>query len=389
MKNILFIGIGDIGDVVMKTAILRATRQHLPEASIHVLAGSWNTELLKGQDFVDKIYCYDYPWGNLYYGLKKNWFNKVNKLFFLARSPLLYELRKQVFDAAISFSLSKMDYLLLFFLRSKMKIGCAGRWNDFFLTHPIPAITEPIITRIESDLLFLRALGIYVDYYLPRLQLNAQDRAELEIFLGNKVDIHYKIITICPGVGGPANKQWLPGYFAKVADILAGQNGNLVVLSGSPDEKTLIYGIQKQIKNKVLINCGDLSLRGFAALIEKSNLVICNNSAPMHMAAAFGRPAVVLNGGFNDQTEALKWGYKVNNIVILTADVGKRPADYRHPVCERHTCMSEIKPDFVLMEAQRLLNSPEEAKLIDHVDSKVFMGASCRWSLRQCLLKNH
>lgn len=377
MKDIIFIGIGDIGDVVMKTTILRTVRQYLPKASLHILLGSWNSELLRGHNCVDKIYCYDYPWGNLYYGLNKDWFNKVNKLFFLVRSPLLYELRKLVFDAVISFSPSKMNHLLMFFLRSKIKIGYASRWSNFFLTHQIPIAAESIITEIESALSLLAPLGIHTDYCLPELQLNEQDRIELGRFLGNKFDGQHKIITICPGAGGPVNKQWLPEYFAEVANTLADKKENLVILSGSSSERTLICYIQKQIRNKVLTNCGDLSLRGFATLIERSNLVICNNSAPMHMAAALGRPAVVLNGGFNDQREALKWGYKVNNIVILTADVGKRPSDYWHPVCERHICMREIKPEFVLQEAYRLLHCPHKAELINHVNSKVFVGARC------------
>lgn len=367
VKNILFFGIGDVGDAVMKTAVFKALRQHLPEASIHVLLGSWNAELLKGNPYVDKIYCYDYPWGNLYYGLDKNW---LHKIYFLFSSSLLGELRKQPFDAAICFSLLKMDRLLMFFLRAKEKIGYTELWNDCFLTHPV-SVNGSIITVIESSLLLLDPIGIHAEYCLPELQLNEQDMNELKVFLGNKFDEQHNIIVICPGAGGPANKRWLPEYFSEIADRLAEERGNTVVLSGSSREKALIDEVKKYLRNKVIINYEKLSLRGFAALIARSNIVICNNAAPMHLAAAFGRPAVVLNGGFNDQIEALKWGYKVNNIVILTADVGRRPADYRHPVCERHICMREIKPDFVLEEARKLLCSSDKAVLIERVNSKI------------------
>ncbi len=367
MKNILFFGIGDVGDAVMKTAVFKAVRRHLPEATIHVLLGSWNAELLKSHPYVDKIYCYDYPWGNLYYGLTKNW---LQKIYFLFSSPLVGELRKQAFDAAICFSHLKMDRMLIALLHSKIKIGFAGLWNDYFLTHPVSADVS-IITVIESSLSLLEPIGIHAEYCLPELQINSQDKVELDIFFNNKLDAYRNIIIICPGAGGPANKRWLPDYFAEVSDRLAQDNENTVVLSGSVREKPLIDEVRKYLKNRVMINCGRLSLRGFAALIARSNLVICNNAAPMHFAAAFGRPAVILNGGFNDQTEALKWGYKVNNIVILTADVGRRPLDYRHPVCGRHICMREIKPDFVLHETRELLSSSDKAVLIECVNSKI------------------
>lgn len=371
MKNILFFGIGDVGDAVMKTAVFKALRQHLPQASIHVILGSWNAELLKGHPYVDKIYCYNYPWGNLYYGLDKNW---LHKIYFLFSSSLLRELRKQPFDAAICFSLLKMDRILMALLRSKIKIGYAGLWNDCFLTHPV-STGGRIITVIESSLSLLEPIGIHAEYCLPELQLNEQDMYELTIFLGNKLDEQHNIIVICPGAGGPANKRWLPEYFAQVSDRLAQEKENMIVLSGSSREKPLIDEVRKYLRNKVIINYGKLSLRGFAALIARSNLVICNNAAPMHFAAAFDRPAVVLNGGFNDQREALKWGYKVNNIVMLTADIGPRPADYRHPVCRKHICMREIKPDFVLNESRKLLSSSDKAVLIERVNSKIISTA--------------
>lgn len=368
MKNIIFFGIGDVGDAVMKTTILKATRQYLPQASIHILLGSWNAELLRNHPCIDKIYCYNYPWSNLYYGLNRNW---MYQIYFLLFSQLLRELKQQIFDAAICFSMGKMDRLLMLFLHSKMKIGYAGLWNDYFLTHSVSTIQERIITEIETGLSLLKPLGINADYCLPQLQLDDSDRIELDRFLNKRDILDKKIITICPGVGGSANKQWLPEYFAEVADVLAEQRENIIVISGSPRETVIVNEVQKNMKNKAIINYGGLSLRGFAALIERSNLVICNASAPMHMAAAFGRPAVVLNGGFNDQIQALKWGYKVNNIVMLTADIGSRPADYWHPVCKGHICMREIKPDFVLEEAQRLLSSSDKAGLIGHVNSRV------------------
>ncbi len=368
MKNILFFGIGDVGDAVMKTAVFKAIRQGLPEASIHVLLGSWNVELLKRHPYVDKIYSYNYPWGNLYYGLDKSW---LHKIYFLSSSPLLGKLRKQPFDAAICFSLLKMDRLLMSFLRSKIKIGYTGLWNNCFLTHPVSIMNEPVITMIESCISLLGPLGIQAGYCLPELQLEDQDTDELARFFDNKLDEYRSIITICPGAGGPVNKQWLPEYFAEITDRLAEDKGNTAVISGSAREKVLIDEVIKHLRNKVMINDGRLSLRGFAALIARSNLVICNNAAPMHLAAAFGRPAIVLNGGFNDQREALKWGYKLNNIVMITSDVGPRPPDYRHRVCERHICMREIKPDFVLEEARRLLSSTDKVKLTEHVNSRV------------------
>jgi len=370
MKKIIFLGIGDVGDAVINTAILKAVRQHLPQASIHILLGSWNAGLLKGHSCVDKIYCYDYPWGNVHCGLKKNWLHKASFLFF---SPLLSVLRKERFDAAICFSFSKFDWLLMFFLRAKMKIGRAQRGNNFFFTHITPDTNERTITRIEANLLLLEPLGIRADYCLPQLELDKEDRLELRTFFGCRFTEAKKIITICPGAGGSLNKRWLPEYFAEVTNTLASQSNHLVVLSGSPEEKTLIDTVKKYIKNEVMINYGKLSLRGFAALIEKSSLVVCNNSAPMHIAAALGRPAVVLNGGFNDQAEALKWGYKVNNIVILTADVGRRPSNYWHRPCENHECMRQIKPDLVLKEAQKLLDSSRAAELTEEVNSKVIL----------------
>jgi len=64
------------------------------------------------------------------------------------------------------------------------------------------------------------------------------------------------------------------------------------------------------------------------ALIEGASLVVCNDSAPMHMAAGFNRPLVAI---FGPTDPRLTGPYGLETAVVRDAELyGKDPIGYRH-----------------------------------------------------------
>ncbi len=92
-------------------------------------------------------------------------------------------------------------------------------------------------------------------------------------------------------------KRWPAGHFAFVAAKAARYYKMSPVLVGSPAERTLTDHIERQVRkfvpNARLKNlAGQTTLKRLAAVLERADVVLSNDSGPMHLAAGVGTPVV-------------------------------------------------------------------------------------------------
>lgn len=102
-------------------------------------------------------------------------------------------------------------------------------------------------------------------------------------------------IAAFPGSGWPG-KCWPADRFAAALEACSSEAGVAVVLGGSPNEHDLCESVRTGMAHSALNLAGLLSLDESAALIERAAVVLCNDSATLHIAAALGRPTVSLWG---------------------------------------------------------------------------------------------
>jgi ADP-heptose:LPS heptosyltransferase len=95
---------------------------------------------------------------------------------------------------------------------------------------------------------------------------------------------------------------WPWARFAEVASSLA-ESGYQVVLTGTPKEEERIAKIRQATQGSA-IACTSLGLGGLAALLQKSALVISNDTGPLHLAQAVGASTV----GIFWAPNVLNWG---------------------------------------------------------------------------------
>lgn len=95
---------------------------------------------------------------------------------------------------------------------------------------------------------------------------------------------------------------WPWTRFAEVAGSLM-EAGYRVVLTGTPKEEGLVAEI-KRASSHSAIACTSLGLGGLAALLQKSALVISNDTGPLHLARAVGASTV----GIFWAPNVLNWG---------------------------------------------------------------------------------
>lgn len=92
-------------------------------------------------------------------------------------------------------------------------------------------------------------------------------------------------------------KQWPAERFAEVAKHLAG-HGYTVAAVGAESERGQVGPLLSLCieSDRVLDLVGNTSLAQMMAVVERSRLVVANDSAALHIAVGFGRPVVGLYG---------------------------------------------------------------------------------------------
>ncbi|MFY9826251.1 MAG: glycosyltransferase family 9 protein, partial [Thermoanaerobaculia bacterium] len=103
--------------------------------------------------------------------------------------------------------------------------------------------------------------------------------------------------------GGLSSERWPAERFARLAAVLAAGDGPAILVEGSADETPILREIEADItaataaaggvgRSPILI-CQD-PLDVFAALLARARLLVTNDSAPLHFAAALGVPVLYL-----------------------------------------------------------------------------------------------
>jgi hypothetical protein len=163
------------------------------------------------------------------------------------------------------------------------------------------------------------------------------------------------LIGIHAGAHAPA-RCWPAERFAVVADHLAQRFGAQIVLTGGPGEEEIAQavaaGTMRAGRAAPALNvAGQTSLGGLAALIDRLDLFIANDTGPAHLADALGTPSVTLFGPADHR----RWApLDQSRHPIVRRPVPCSPC--RYAVCPiDHRCLLLLEPDAVIEAAETLL----------------------------------
>lgn len=99
-----------------------------------------------------------------------------------------------------------------------------------------------------------------------------------------------RLVVLQPGSTDP-RRRWPARSFALVGDALA-RLGARVVVNGSADEAPLAGAVLAAMEEPALNLSGRLGLGGLCGLLARAALVVSNDTGPLHLALALGRPCV-------------------------------------------------------------------------------------------------
>ena len=214
-----------------------------------------------------------------------------------------FDLRKQLgkrrFDLMLLMQLSfRANLIPLLACRSHHRLGFdhsrSRELHDLVTNLHIPARRDEHV--LDSFLGFTDALGMKRNMVWDRCY-DEDDKAFADKHLSDT-----RVILISPCSSHPL-RNWSPARYAAVADYAVQHYGARIVLTGSSgsEEVRLSEFILQTMREQALNLTGKTTLRQLMALIARSDIVICPDSGPAHMATCVDTPVIGLYAASNLQ----------------------------------------------------------------------------------------
>jgi len=343
LERILVIQTAFLGDLILTLPLFQAIKDTLPGAQVWALVIPSTAEILAGHPAVAGSLVYDKR------GRDRGWSGFRHSV---------RRVRDGHFNLALVPHRSLRSALLAFSAGIPRRLGF---WSSpgFFLFTRLLARRHKV-HEVERNIDLWRALGFQCPTQAPRVYPRAEDRRQAQDFLSRQgIPGDQALVGIAPGSMW-ATKRWLPEGFAQVIRELREKRNAQAVLLGSSAERELCRKIAREAGGNVPVATGELSPMPAAALMQRCHLVLSNDSAAAHLAAAVDRPVVVIFGPTVPDFGFAPFGPKH---IVVQKQLDCRPCGiHGGRRCRRNTfaCMKEIMPQQVLDAVFTILDRGEE-----------------------------
>ena len=273
--NILLIQTAFLGDVVLSTPVAKAIKSLYPDSKLTTLTIPAGADVMRACPSVDEVMVYD----------KRNKQKGFSGLFKMAS-----EIREKSFDVVFSLHKSWRTAALIKLSKIPTSYGFTKAKANFVYTKT--AEREDLEHEILRNLAILRTVGKEPSEFEHRM------RIEPEETLLKRVDAlldpfsETKVVGVSPGSAW-LTKSWTVEGYVETINTLCNYGYGVVILGGPGDVK-VCNEIATNCPPTVLNMAGKSTVAELCAVISKLDVLLCNDSAPLHIAAACGTPLVAL-----------------------------------------------------------------------------------------------
>lgn len=342
-SRILIIKPSSLGDVVHALPVLTALRQAHPTAHIAWLVSHSFAPLLEGHPLLDEVIRFERRrFGTM-------WWNPVAHFEFWR---FVAALRRRRFDLVLDLQGLIRSGLLSYFCGAPRRIGFADAREGAWLFYT-ERVTVPGDCRhaVDRNIALAAAAGIRIAQPAFPLGLTEAEmlaaRQRFRDAAGGELDA---FCALLPGARWES-KRWPAAAFADLIDQMDLDSLPRAVLLGAPDEQALAADIARRCDAPVVNLVGQTTLRELAAVLSLATVVVSNDSGPMHLAAALGRPLVSLFG----PTDPRRTGPYGATAQVLTHAVPCAPCLRRRCPLVHHDCLERLPVERVLASVRAAL----------------------------------
>jgi ADP-heptose:LPS heptosyltransferase len=285
------------------TPLFEALRRRFPEAHIAAGVGDWNRDVLKLNPHLSEVLPVNAPWFNKYQGRQ----GTHDRLAYVRRSSEAQELASRGFEIGIDVLGSAWGSLLLLRAGIPYRLGVRGYAGGHSVAQAT-VLFDPCLHVGRAALRFAEILGATgLPANRPQIFLAPEEIAEAESAWA--AHGQGRRVLVGPG-GGLPEKCWPAASYAGLVAGMDGLGGLSILVLGGPREEAAVAAVAAASPRAWHLPAPP-PLRQVFALTAAADLVVCNSSMLMHVAAAFCKPTLVLLGeSFNSASQHQEqWGY--------------------------------------------------------------------------------
>jgi heptosyltransferase-2 len=337
VNRILVRGVNWVGDTILTYPTVQTLKTIFPHSHLAIQIPDHLSDLWKTFPYVDEIISFR----------KRGDFKSFWEDLKLGSS-----LKKKGFDLAIILPRSFHSALQVYLAGIPIRIGYRDEGRSLFLTHGIPRTKDAL--RVHRIHYYQKLTGVIGDIEVgpsPKIFLRDEDRRWAEGALMSLGLLDGRpLIGMNPGATYGLAKCWYPDRFGELGKRIIKNWKATVLLFGKEEEGCIAKEILKHLEGGGIDLTGKTRLLQLAALLERCQLLVTNDTGTMHVATAVGTPVVALFGSTDPITTG-PWG---DGHVVISKNVSCSPCMKR--ICPTdHRCMELITVDEVEEAVDRKL----------------------------------
>lgn len=346
INRILVFAYHGLGNFIMYTPALKLLRERYPNARIDLQVGN-NTgceEVLSGADLFDNIYNLRYKAG------LREWLKQARDIRATQYDLTISEFHSHSWPLALLVAASGAPFRL----GHVTSPGWSERFSRYSFIFNIPVRMKEDEHEAERYFNLMAAVDagkLELNEAQPFIHLAAEDRQFANDFIGNARAFGTgKLIGVQPGTSATMRwKQWPTERFREVIKrLLADHPEFQIILFGSPGEAEMIEELARGLGPRARVAAGKTTVKQVAALIERCDLLLCNDSGLMHVSVAVGTPVAAIYGPTDiNRTAPLGERHRVIRHDLPCSPCFRLEGDAQVQACPHHDCLMTITTDEV------------------------------------------
>jgi lipopolysaccharide heptosyltransferase I len=337
-RRIVIIKPSALGDIIHALPVLTAVRRRFPEAYIAWVVNRALEPLLRGHPDLDATLPFDRAAARS---------GPVEALRSYVR--LFRRLRRGRFDLALDLQGLFRSGVMTRATGAarRLGLGCAREGATWFYTDIAPVVNPDGMHAVDRCWAIAEALGVGDLPKTFRLHISPEEEGWAAQTLQQ-----LPRPWIMLGVGARwLTKRWPAQHFAELAQRALDRFGGSIFLVGGVEDVPLARQAAQQMHGPILDLTGQTTLPQLAALLARADVMISNDTGPLHLAVALGRPVVapytctsiVENGPYGMASNAVESSIWCHGSYLTK--------------CPRLECMAELTPERLWPVLERVLST--------------------------------
>lgn len=294
IKKILCIKPRGIGDIVLSTIILENLIAYFPGVKIDYLTEHFAVDAVSNNPFVNIVLSMD----KTEFSLKVAW-----------------RIRKEKYDMILDLWSNPRSAQITFFSGVKFRVGFSYRGRKY--AYNIRGSSgKGMHHAAEHNLELLRAINVPIISKRIHFYLSEEDNDfAVKFFEANNL-AEKTLVGIIPG-GSWASKRCDASKWVEICNSIKEKYDVVfLILWGPGDERDADF-IKNNLGDKAVL-APEIKIGKLSALIKNCDIMIANDSGPMHISAALGVPTLGIFGPTNPEAHG---PYSPNSDYIIKKDL--------------------------------------------------------------------